>query len=88
MLKNPNYRYGTWALITSFFLFLIVQMYSAYIELSSKFDGEGLEEYHLIYFPVIALIVGCTFLIGGWWNEDFKQEAQKRAALEAEKPTE
>ncbi|HCN59296.1 MULTISPECIES: hypothetical protein [Exiguobacterium] len=88
MWKNPSYRYGIWSLIVSFFLFLIVQMYSAYIELSPKFDGEALEEYHLIYFPVIALIVGCTFLIGGWWNEDFKQEAQKRAALEAEKSAE
>lgn len=88
MLKNPNYRYGTWALIVSFFLFFIVQLFSAYIELSSNFDGEALEEYHLMYFPVIALIVGCTFLIGGWWNEDFKQEAQKRAALEADKPAE
>ena len=50
MWKNPSYRYGKWSLIVSFFLFLIVQMYSAYIELSPNFDGEALEEYHLKYF--------------------------------------
>lgn len=88
MLKNPNYRYGTWALIVSFFLFFIVQLFSAYIELSPNFASESLDDYYLKYFPIGALIVGCTFFINGWWNEDAKQEAQKRTALGADKSAE
>jgi len=88
MLKNPNYRYGTWALIVSFFLFFIVQLFSAYIELSANFAGESLGDYYLKYFPIGALLVSCAFFINGWWNEDVKLEAQKRAALEAEKSAE
>lgn len=88
MLKNPNYRYGTWALIVSFFLFFIVQLFSAYIELSPDFAGESLDDYYLKYFPIGALIVGCTFFINGWWKEDLKQQAQKQELLETKKSVE
>ncbi|MDI3234137.1 hypothetical protein QK289_03880 [Exiguobacterium antarcticum] len=87
-MKNPNYRYGILALIVSFFLFFIVQLFSAYIELSPNFAGESLGDYYLKYFPIGAALVGCAFFINGWWNEDAKQEAQKLAALEADKSAE
>lgn len=44
-MKNSSYRYGTWALIVSFFLFFIVQLFSALIELSPDYVGDELGEY-------------------------------------------
>ncbi|WP_290778688.1 hypothetical protein [Exiguobacterium sp. UBA5002] len=79
-MKNTSYRYGTYALITSFFLFFIVQMFRAYIELSPEFLGENLGEYGLTYFPISALIVGLVFLSHGWWTEDEKKQREKLAA--------
>jgi len=79
-MKNPSYRYGTYALITSFFLFFIVQMFRAYIELSPEFLGENLGEYYLTYFPMSALILGLVLLIHGWWTEDEKKQREKLAA--------
>ncbi|UKS57328.1 MULTISPECIES: hypothetical protein [Exiguobacterium] len=78
-MKNPSYRYGTYALITSFFLFFIVQMFRAYIELSPEFLGENLGEYGLTYFPISALIVGLVFFSHGWWVEDEKKQREKLA---------
>ncbi|WP_214893527.1 hypothetical protein [Exiguobacterium sp. H66] len=88
MLKNPNYRYGTWALIVSFFLFFIVQLFSAYIELSPDYASEELGAYHLMYFPVTALAIGSFLLINGWWQEDVKRQAKKQEQLEAKKTME
>ncbi|MER2125367.1 hypothetical protein U5N25_09220 [Exiguobacterium indicum] len=79
-MKNTSYRYGTYALITSFFLFFIVQLFQAYIELSPEFLGENLEEYGLSFFPISALILGLVLLIHGWWTEDEKKQREKLAA--------
>ncbi|KNH31783.1 hypothetical protein ACS74_15715 [Exiguobacterium acetylicum] len=81
MMKDSNYRYGTYALITSFFLFFFVQMFRAYVELSPEFAGEALEEYHLMYFPIIALVVGLVLFINGWWKST---EAQQKALSNTE----
>lgn len=79
-MKNTSYRYGTYALITSFFLFFIVQMFRAYVELSPEFLGENLGEYYLTYFPIGALILGLVLLIHGWWTEDEKKQREKLVA--------
>ncbi|MFL0200558.1 hypothetical protein ACHFI2_08045 [Exiguobacterium acetylicum] len=79
-MKNTSYRYGTYALITSFFLFFIVQMFRAYIELSPEFLEENLGEYYLTYFPMSALILGLVLLIHGWWTEDEKKQREKLVA--------
>lgn len=84
-MKNSSYRYGTWALIVSFFLFFIVQLFSALIELSPDYVGDELGEYYLMYFPISALIIGCVLLINGWWKEDVKQQAKKQEELKASK---
>ncbi|AOT01879.1 hypothetical protein ESP131_09120 [Exiguobacterium sp. U13-1] len=81
MMKDSNYRYGTYALITSFFLFFFVQMFRAYVELSPEFAGETLEEYHLMYFPIIALVAGLVLFINGWWKST---EAQHKALSNTE----
>lgn len=81
-MKNSSYRYGTWALIVSFFLFFIVQLFSALIELSPDYVGDELGEYYLMYFPIVALIIGCVLLINGWWKEDLRKQAQKQEALD------
>lgn len=83
-MKNTSYRYGTYALITSFFLFFIVQMFRAYVELSPEFLGGNLGEYYLTYFPMSALILGLVLLIHGWWTEDEKKQREKLAAQSQE----
>ncbi|WP_214729737.1 hypothetical protein [Exiguobacterium sp. s168] len=87
-MKNTSYRYGTYALITSFFLFFIVQLFQAYIELSPEFLGENLGEYGLSFFPISALIVGLVLLIHGWWTEDEKKQREKLAAQSQEQSNE
>lgn len=79
-MKNISYRYGTYALVTSFFLFFIVQLFQAYIELSPEFIGENLGEYGLSFFPISALLVGLVLFIHGWWSEDEKKQHEKLAA--------
>lgn len=81
-MENSSYRCGTWALIVSFFLFFIVQLFSALIELSPDYVGDELGEYYLMYFPIVALIIGCVLLINGWWKEDLRKQAQKQEALD------
>jgi cytochrome c-type biogenesis protein CcmH/NrfF len=80
-MKNSNYRYGTYALHTGFFLVFFVQTFRAYVELSPEFAGEALEEYHLMYFPIIAIVVGLVLFIYGWWKST---EAQHKALSNTE----
>ncbi|MCY1691471.1 hypothetical protein OVA29_12845 [Exiguobacterium sp. SL14] len=47
----------------------------------SKFAGEAFEEYHLMYFPIIALVVGVVLFINGWWKST---EAQHKALSNSE----